>query len=124
MPKLTGNRNQCPTCREFFNSNGAFDKHRTGAFGKASGPSQRRCLKPDEMRAIGMTKNDAGFWIGSVLDDSALVRRRQAEKNARQAVSKRPRRRPQVPGVPTYASAPPAAPTREPKALKKEAKRS
>lgn len=68
--KLSGNRNQCPSCGEFFNSVGAFDKHRTGEYGKpvSSGtysPSSRRCLSVGGMVAIGMEKNASGFWISS-----------------------------------------------------------
>lgn len=56
--KLTGQRNQCPGCNEFFNSNAAFDKHRTGEFGK-----NRRCKTTDEMLAAGMAKNATGWWV-------------------------------------------------------------
>lgn len=62
--KLTGDRNQCQGCGEYFNSTFAFDKHRTGAFGK-----DRRCLTTDEMLAKGMSKNSAGFWISSTMPD-------------------------------------------------------
>ena len=55
--KLTGQRNQCPTCAEFFNSTAAFDKHRTGHFGR-----DRRCMTADEMRARGMVRREDGFW--------------------------------------------------------------
>ena len=58
---LSGDRNQCQGCREYFNSTHAFDKHRTGEHGK-----NRRCLTADEMEAKGMSKNSKGFWIGSV----------------------------------------------------------
>ena len=40
--RLSGQRNQCPSCGEPFNSNAAFDKHRTGQFGK-----DRRCMSVD-----------------------------------------------------------------------------
>jgi len=55
--RLTGQRNECPTCGERFNSNSAFDKHRTGQYG-----ADRRCLTADEMRARGMVLRDDGFW--------------------------------------------------------------
>jgi hypothetical protein len=61
---LTGDRNQCGGCGEFFNSTFAFDKHRTGEFGK-----DRRCLAADEMRARGMSTNAAGFWISSAMPE-------------------------------------------------------
>jgi hypothetical protein len=56
--KLSGDRNQCQGCKEFFNSTAAFDKHRTGAFGV-----DRRCRTVDEMTAASMAKNAAEFWI-------------------------------------------------------------
>jgi len=56
--QLTGNRNQCQGCKEYFNSNFAFDKHRTGHPGV-----DRRCRTPDEMKSLGMSKNPAGFWM-------------------------------------------------------------
>lgn len=60
---LTGNRNQCQSCKQYFNSNKAFDKHRRGEFGV-----NRRCLTPDEMKAKGMLINHAGFWITKEYD--------------------------------------------------------
>lgn len=75
--KLSGNRNQCPTCGEFFNSVGAFDKHRTGDYGKpVSGggyrPSSRRCLSAGEMATIGMEKNASGFWISEPMGEARI----------------------------------------------------
>lgn len=58
---LTGDRNQCQCCKEFFNSTAAFDKHRRGDFGNEENP--RRCLLPMQMMAQGMAKNAAGFWV-------------------------------------------------------------
>lgn len=58
--RLTGDRNQCQGCKEFFNSTAAFDKHREGKHGV-----DRRCLAAAEMEAKGMAKNAAGFWVGS-----------------------------------------------------------
>lgn len=57
-PIVRGDRNQCPSCKELFNSSAAFEKHRTGAFG-----IDRRCLTVDEMRAKGMEVNAAGYWV-------------------------------------------------------------
>lgn len=59
MKILKGNRNQCPTCHQYFNSTGAFEKHRTGTFGV-----NRRCMTPSEMEAKGMFLKPDGFWIG------------------------------------------------------------
>ena len=58
--KLSGDRNQCPSCGEYFNSTYAFDKHRVGQHG-----IDRRCLKIEQMLFIGMDKNSAGYWISS-----------------------------------------------------------
>lgn len=56
---LRGDRNECPTCGQVFNSSPAFDKHRAGTFS----PPGRHCLSPDQMTAKGMAKNKAGFWV-------------------------------------------------------------
>lgn len=55
---LRGDRNQCPTCRLYFNSTHAFEKHRTGTYG-----IDRRCLTAPEMQAKNMTINKDGFWM-------------------------------------------------------------
>lgn len=55
---LTGDRNRCPSCAEYFNSSSSFDFHRTGRFGV-----DRRCRTLPEMAALGMVKNTGGFWI-------------------------------------------------------------
>jgi hypothetical protein len=56
--KLSGDRNQCPGCGEYFNSTFAFDRHRVGEFGV-----NRRCLNRAEMLDKGMDSNPAGFWV-------------------------------------------------------------
>ena len=61
---LTGSRNQCPSCNQYFNSNTAFDKHRTGKHGV-----DRRCRTVQEMTALGMLVNHAGFWITEKRND-------------------------------------------------------
>ncbi len=61
---LSGDRNQCQGCKEYFNSSFAFDKHRTGEHGH-----DRRCLTVDEMKAKGMSVNAAGFWISSAMPE-------------------------------------------------------
>ena len=58
MKTLKGQRNQCAGCGEYFNSNYAFDKHRTGKHGV-----DRRCRTKEEMLAKGMSVNQWGFWI-------------------------------------------------------------
>ena len=61
--KLTGSRNQCQGCKQYFNSNTAFDMHRTGEYGV-----NRRCRTPQEMTERGMCVNHAGFWITEKYD--------------------------------------------------------
>jgi hypothetical protein len=56
--KLSGTRNQCTGCKEYFNSNTAFDKHRTGKHGV-----NRRCRTPEEMQNLGMFINIYGYWV-------------------------------------------------------------
>jgi hypothetical protein len=57
--RLSGDRNQCPACGEYFNSTAAFEKHRAGDYGLGL----RRCLPIDEMRGAGMATNAQGFWV-------------------------------------------------------------
>lgn len=68
--KLTGHRCECACCHQRFNSLSAFDLHRAGLHG-----IDRHCREPGEMIAIGMSQNDAGFWIER--------RRRVARPNVR-----------------------------------------
>jgi len=62
MMKLTGDRNQCPSCMEYFNSTSSFEKHRVGVYS----PNTRRCLLTPEMTFKGMAKNTSGFWVGKL----------------------------------------------------------
>lgn len=66
---LTGSRNQCQSCKQYFNSNTAFDKHRTGEHGR-----NRRCRTVEEMTALGMLLNNAGFWITEKRNDYMDIR--------------------------------------------------
>ena len=56
--RLSGNKNQCPSCATYFNSNTAFDKHRTGQHGL-----NRRCRTQQEMLDLGMFINVYGYWV-------------------------------------------------------------
>ena len=56
--KLRGDRNQCPTCLEHFNSSKAFDQHRTGLFNDA-----RNCLTVVEMQTMDFGKTKDDFWL-------------------------------------------------------------
>lgn len=62
MKTLTGDRNQCPSCKEYFNSTSAFDKHRAGEHGK-----DRHCLTKEQMVAKGMILGADGFWRGKAM---------------------------------------------------------
>ena len=53
--KLTGRRCQCGGCGEYFNSLGAFEKHRVGF----------RCLTVGQMTEKGMIVSKLGWWISS-----------------------------------------------------------
>jgi hypothetical protein len=61
---LTGQKNQCPSCKEYFNSNVAFEKHRVGTYNPVKPPyAPRHCRTPDEMLFQGMSQNQGGWWI-------------------------------------------------------------
>ena len=60
--ELSGNRNQCAACEEYFNSNHAFDKHRIGSFE----PDTRRCLTVAEMEAMNFRKTKDDFWLSPI----------------------------------------------------------
>ena len=75
MKLLKGNRNQCGGCDEYFNSIGAFEKHRTGKHGV-----DRRCRTHEEMTAIGMSLNRDGFWIGEKMPEAVSQRKSQTTK--------------------------------------------
>jgi hypothetical protein len=80
---LTGSRNQCGNCGQYFNSNTAFEKHRTGVFG-----IDRRCLNDQEMEAKKMAKNTAGFWTGEPMDQS-IIEKRNAIRNEKKTLQER-----------------------------------
>ena len=67
MKLLKGNRNQCGSCSEYFNSIGSFETHRTGQHGV-----DRRCRTPEEMIAVGMSLNSNGFWIGEKMSEAYI----------------------------------------------------
>jgi hypothetical protein len=64
MKKLGASRNQCGGCKEYFNSNTAFEAHRTGSFG-----DDRRCRTPEEMQARNYRLNKDGYWAGEPRED-------------------------------------------------------
>lgn len=68
-PKLPqgSRRCKCPTCREYFNSESAFDAHRRGAY------PARRCMAADEMAAAGLLRNSGGYWITRAREGTAYA---------------------------------------------------
>lgn len=72
---LTGNRCECGSCKQRFNSTSAFDRHRAGEYGV-----NRYCREPGEMRALGMSLNDGGFWIERPRKDVRSERRPRAQE--------------------------------------------
>lgn len=56
--KITGSRCKCGACGEYFNSVGAFDKHRRGK------PTERYC---DTSKLV---KNNAGYWVTGLRDEA------------------------------------------------------
>lgn len=62
--KLGTSRNQCTACLEYFGSDKAFDRHRTGKFARpGEWKGTRRCMTPAEMEAKGMERRPPGVWI-------------------------------------------------------------
>ena len=61
--RVGSSRNQCRGCGQYFNSNSAFEKHRTGKFNES-----RRCKTPEEMQASGMHLNKDGYWASEPRD--------------------------------------------------------
>jgi len=53
----------CTECHESFNSDTAFDRHRTGDF-----DTGRRCMTSEEMTGKGMSLNAKGWWITATSD--------------------------------------------------------
>ena len=64
MLKVGKSKNQCRGCGLYFNSNTAFDGHRTGTFGV-----DRRCRTPEEMQARGYNLTQGGYWTGKSKED-------------------------------------------------------
>jgi hypothetical protein len=79
--RLTGDRNQCPGCGQFFNSTSSFDAHRTGPFGTPGEAARRRCMTVEEMQAKGMTLNQAGYWVQRALGAAGIAKRRASRES-------------------------------------------
>jgi len=81
MKLLKGNRNQCGVCKEYFNSIGAFDKHRIFNDPKIRDWATRRCMTSDEMISSGMSLNQAGFWVTDKMPEQFLKGLKENESN-------------------------------------------
>lgn len=68
--RLSGDRNQCTSCKLYFNSTRAFDRHRYGSYT----PNQRGCLSVVQMVEKGMAVNARGFWVSEVNPKWAIGR--------------------------------------------------
>jgi len=78
---LSGNRNQCTSCNEYFNHDYGFDRHRIGKHTR----NQRRCLSVAEMVKRGFSKNAKGFWITEAQTAARVVSARQGHSRTRPA---------------------------------------
>jgi len=76
MKPLVGNRNECGTCKQRFNSNYPFELHRIGKFG-----IDRRCMTTEEMTAAGMSLNKDGFWISETKEQRKQRGHHHAEES-------------------------------------------
>ena len=85
MKLLKGNRNQCGVCKEYFNSIGAFDKHRV--FDKPKDWATRRCMTSGEMISNGMSLNQAGFWIADKMSEQFLKGLKENESHHKSSAS-------------------------------------
>lgn len=72
--KLGGSRNQCQGCKQYFNSQRVFDRHRTGPYGGG-----RRCRTTEEMLEKGWMKNADGFWIAEMHTRASILRGEEHE---------------------------------------------
>jgi hypothetical protein len=63
-PALTAGRCQFATCREYFGSERAFDRHRVGDYAKQDEwRGNRRRLTIPEMIGVGWCRNARGFLL-------------------------------------------------------------
>ena len=56
--RLSGQRNQCGACGQYFARTAGFTQHRTGSFTDDT----RRCLSVSEMQERGFQLDVSGFW--------------------------------------------------------------
>jgi hypothetical protein len=61
LPRYT-DKCRCSICGEYFNSSGAFGRHRVGPFAPIGKPETRRCLSVEEMLAKDFFKKSSGHW--------------------------------------------------------------
>lgn len=91
--KLSGDRNECPTCGALFDTSESFDAHRVGNFATPSKPNTRRCLSATEMHDAGFRQNRAGFLLTEPEHkyDPAILKPRMDRASAQNEDSAQPR---------------------------------
>jgi hypothetical protein len=82
----------CSGCGQIFNSESVHALHRTGSFGDpiygknkqivGYTPSERQCLTDVQMYTRGLTRNDKGWWVTSLYDESIRNSRVQLEQES------------------------------------------
>jgi hypothetical protein len=75
----------CRACGKVFSSTSAFDRHRTGSYGKPIYGAnrkvirytkhERRCKDEQEMLEAGMIQNKRGYWTTGEFDASAFAKK-------------------------------------------------
>jgi formylmethanofuran dehydrogenase subunit D len=92
--KHSHSKSQCAACNLWFSSETSFNKHRTGSYGEpiykgkdvdGYEKSTRRCMNEEEMKVLGMTKNDKGLWVTSLFEGetSFWIKKEEVAINAR-----------------------------------------
>jgi hypothetical protein len=69
---------KCGECGLMFNTVSAFDRHRTGEYGRRD-ERRRRCRTRDEMTEIGMFERN-GRWYGERMPIAAIAAKQEGAK--------------------------------------------
>lgn len=56
-------RCRCTACGLYFNSGGAFSRHRIGPYAPIGQTETRRCLTAAELTSRGWSVNETGHWV-------------------------------------------------------------
>jgi len=76
LPKYT-DKCRCMECGLYFNSSGAFTRHRVGEYAPINQPDTRRCLTVEVLRRRRWAQTETGHWAREVLSGNAKARIRQ-----------------------------------------------